>query len=117
MQARADGLGVLYGCLRVQTSFIDENVPRLDAKLKGHSLHSFSLMNGALAGATGKEQLLYEAVAIKLASRSHAIGQRIRRMAIRINALAQDHGDIGWASIIRLAEAKHLGEWKCTREC
>src|SRR5437016_13854126 len=115
MQARTDGFGVLYGCLRVQPSFIHENVPRRNAELKGHSFHSFGLMNGTLAGTTGKEQLLYQAVAIKLAGRSHSIGQRIGWMAIRIYPRAQDYGDIGWPSIVRLAQAKHLGEWKYTR--
>src|SRR5258708_2029516 len=102
MQARADSLGAPYGCLCVQASFINENVTRLDAELKRHSSHSFGLMNGALAWSSRKEQLLYEAFAIKLAGRSHAIGQRIRRMTIHIYTCAQDHGDVGRASIIRL---------------
>src|SRR6266853_2675385 len=117
MQARAYGFGVFYGCLRVQPSFIDENVPRRNAELKGHSFHSFRLMNGTLAWATGKEQLLYQAAPIKLAGRSHAIRQCIRRVPIRIYTRAKDHGDICGAAIIRLAEEDHLGKGKCTRAC
>src|SRR5438309_1772323 len=74
-------------------------------------------MNVTLAGATGKEQLLYQAVAIKLAGRSYPIDQRIRRMTVRIYARAENHGDIGWPSIVRLAEANHLGEREDTRAC